>query len=280
MIFSTWLRNRKRSLDRRWALQQTLRRKSGARRLVSRPRLEPLEDRTLLSTVAYVVTSAADSNAAGKLLYAINQVNAGNYNEIDFNIGSVGSAQTINLGTQLPTLTASNVYINGLSQGGKGNTTPLITLNGAGAPIHIDGLLVQGSNCTISGLTVSNFGANGIEIEGSNNLIGGSAAGAANNITGNVGDGVKIDSGVSGNQVVGDYIGTNAAGNGGLGNGRRSTQYRLRQGQRWRAARQRRQGQSSVRQLHRYQCRRHCRSGQQRQRRDDRQFAGEQPAAQ
>ncbi len=220
MIFSTWLRNWKRSLDRRWALHQALRRKSGALRSASRPRLEALEDRTLLSTTAaYVVTSAADSNAAGTLLYAINQVNAGNYNEIDFNIGSVGSAQTINLGTQLPTLTASNVYINGLSQGGKGNTTPLITLNGAGAPIHIDGLLVQGSNCTISGLTVSNFGANGIEIEGSNNLIGGSAAGAANIITGNVGDGVKIDSGVSGNQVVGDYIGTNAAGNAGLGNG-------------------------------------------------------------
>src|SRR5262245_51604184 len=217
MIFSTWLRNWKRSLDRRYALHQTLRQKPAARRPAHRLRLEVLEDRCLLS--AYVVTSAADSNTAGTLLYAINQVNAGNYNEIDFHIGNVGSAQTINLGTQLPTLTASGVYINGLSQGGPGNTTPLITLNGSGSPIHIDGLLVQGSNCTISGLTVANFGTNGIEVEGSDNLIGGTAPGAANIIIGNVGDGVKIDSGVSGTQVLGNYIGTNAAGNGGLGNG-------------------------------------------------------------
>jgi hypothetical protein len=212
MFASSWLRQ----LQRRWFGRRAIR-PVPVRRV--RPRLEVLENRTLLSASAYVVTSAADSNAAGTLLYAINQVNAGNYNEIDFNIGSVGSAQTINLGTQLPTLTASGVYINGLSQGGTGNTTPLITLSGSGEPIHIDGLLVQGSNCTISGLTVSNFGANGIEVAGSNNLIGGATAGAANIITGNVGDGIKIDSGASGNQVVGDYIGTNAAGNGGLGNG-------------------------------------------------------------
>jgi hypothetical protein len=101
MIFSAWLRNWKRSLDRRYTLHQTLRQKPEARRPAHRPRLEVLEDRFLLS--AYVVTSAADSNAAGTLLYAINQVNDGNYNEIDFQIGSVGSAQTINLDTQLPT---------------------------------------------------------------------------------------------------------------------------------------------------------------------------------
>src|SRR5262249_35358515 len=124
-------------------------------------RLEALEDRTLLS--AYVVTDFADSNLPGTLLYAINQVNAGNYNEIDFHIAPVGSAQTINLGTQLPTLTACGVYINGLSQGGPGNTTPLITLNGAGTGTNTDGLLLQGSNCTVSGLVLSDFGNNGIE---------------------------------------------------------------------------------------------------------------------
>ncbi len=95
MIFSTWLRNWKRSLDHRWTLQQTLRRKAGARRLVSRPRLEPLEDRTLLSAVA--VHSTADDRSPGTLRYAIEQVNAGKYNDIDFQIGAIGTAHTINL---------------------------------------------------------------------------------------------------------------------------------------------------------------------------------------
>ncbi len=216
MIFSTWLRNWKRSLDRRWALHQTLRRRSGVRRFAPRPRLEVLEDRLLLTAID--VTSTADINAPGTLIYAINHVNLGNYNEIDFNIGNAGSAQTINLTSQLPALTASGVTINGLTQGGPFNTKPLITLNGSGAG-NSDGLLLQGSNCIVSGLILSNFGNNGIEVDGSNNIIGGTATGAGNVISGNSGDGIRIDSGVSGTQVQGNYIGTNVAGTTALANG-------------------------------------------------------------
>src|SRR5262245_36452789 len=50
----------------------------------------------------------------------------------------------------------------------------------SGNPSPYDGLLVQGSNCTVSGLRIQNFGDNGIEVDGSNNIIGGTAAGAAN----------------------------------------------------------------------------------------------------
>jgi len=56
------------------------------------------------------------------------------------------------------------------------------------------------------------FGAQG-------NVIGGTAAGARNIISGNVGNGVDIIAGGANNNLVqGNYIGTNSAGNGGVGN--------------------------------------------------------------
>jgi hypothetical protein len=222
MALSTWIHSWKRSLDRRWALNQALRHKAAARRLATRPCLEALEDRWLLS--AYVVTTTADSGT-GSLRDAITQVNAGVYNEIDFNIGTSGSAQTISPTSALPALTASGVYINGLSQGGSGNTTQLITLNGSSAGSGSDGLELQGSNCTVAGLIIEDFSGDGIAIDtnSNGNTIGGTAAGAGNVISGNSGDGVLIGSTVSGsvasgNQVLGNYIGTNTAGSAALGN--------------------------------------------------------------
>jgi hypothetical protein len=146
MSLSSWLCQWKWSIERRWALHQALRRQTFARRRASRPRLEALEDRCLLST--YLVTSTADDGSFGTLRDAINQANlAGStIKEIDFNIGTTGSTQTINFNRQLPTLTANGVYINGLSQGGSGNTTPLITLNGSNVGTGGSGFQLQGSN--------------------------------------------------------------------------------------------------------------------------------------
>ncbi len=164
----------------------------------------------------YVVTKTADDGSTGTLRDAINQVNAGKYNEIDFKIAGTG-VQTINLTSQLPTLTASGVFINGLSQGGSGNTQQLIELNGSGTGSTIDGLLVQGSNDIISGLIIEHFN-NGIEISGANNTIGGTATGAGNVISGNNNDGVLLDSTANSNQFQGNYIGTNVAGTAALAN--------------------------------------------------------------
>jgi hypothetical protein len=210
MRWASSIRNWKHSLERRWALHQALRRPAACRRVV-RPRLEVLEDRWLLST--YSVTSAGDSGA-GTLRDAITQANAtgSTITEIDFNIGTSGSAQTIDLLSHLPTLTASGVFINGLSQEGSGNTSPLIELNGSGAGSGSDGLLLTGANCIVSGLIIENFTNNGIEIDGSDNTIGGTTSGARNVISGNSSDGVRIDSGVSGVLVQGNYIGTNVTG--------------------------------------------------------------------
>jgi hypothetical protein len=162
MRWASWIRNGKRSLERRWALYQALRERSEPRRTV-RPRLEVLEDRWLLS--AYVVTSTADDGSTGTLRDAIFQANVSGstITEIDFNIGTSGSAQTINLTSQLPALKAGGVFINGLSQGGSGNTKQLITLNGSGVGSSsgsgsiTDGLLLQGSNDIVSGLIIQGF---------------------------------------------------------------------------------------------------------------------------
>lgn len=52
----------------------------------------------------------------------------------------------------------------------------------------------------------------------SNNVIGGTAAGAGNVISGNVGDGIEILGGANANLIVGNYIGTDATGAAALGN--------------------------------------------------------------
>jgi hypothetical protein len=175
-----------------------------------------LEDRWLLT--AYIVTSTADTNTFGTLRYGINRVNLGLYNVIDFRIGTSGSAQTINLTSALPAITKA-VFINGQSQENFLNTKPLITLNGASAGTNADGLLLDASNCSVSGLIIEGFSNNGIEVNASTNTIGGTTAGAGNVLSGNSGSGVAIDSGVTGVVVQGNSIGTNAAGTSALSNG-------------------------------------------------------------
>jgi Domain of unknown function (DUF4214) len=76
-----------------------------------------------------------------------------------------------------------------------------------------------GTNVTGTG-AVGN-GGDGIDIvHASNNIIGGAAAGAGNVISGNAANGILISGSDSvGNQVVNNFIGTNATGSAGVGNG-------------------------------------------------------------
>jgi hypothetical protein len=225
MGWASWIRNGKHSLGRRWTLHQALRRKPAPRRCAVRPRLEVLEDRSLLST--YSVTSAGDSGA-GTLRDAITQANntSSGITEIDFNIGTQGSSsgvQTISPATALPALTASGVFINGFSENiwqgvTLSSTSPLIELNGASAGTGSDGLQLTGANNTVSELIIENF-TNGIEVGGASNVIGDTAAGAGgmtagarNVLSGNTNDGLLIDSSASGVLVQGNYIGTDITG--------------------------------------------------------------------
>jgi hypothetical protein len=118
-----------------------------------------------------------------------------------------------------------------------------------------DGLTIDASNCIVQGLVIDAFGGNAINIDGGNNnairgnfigtnptgtaapfpnqgegisiyhgakgnIIGGTLDWMRNVISGNKQDGIGIfDSGTIGNQILGNFIGTNAAGTAPLGNG-------------------------------------------------------------
>src|SRR5579884_2643980 len=176
-------------------------------------------DETVVPIATYVVTSTADDGSAGTLRDAINHVNAGNDTEIDFHIAGTG-VQTINLTSALPAIRATGDFINGQSENqfqGVNSTLPLIELNGSGAGSSSDGLLLQGSNDIVSDLILEHF-TNGIEVAGANNTIGGTASGARNILSANTNNGLLFDSGASGNQVLGNYLGTNLFGTAALAN--------------------------------------------------------------
>jgi hypothetical protein len=62
-------------------------------------------------------------------------------------------------------------------------------------------------------------GGNGVDLTGvASNIVGGTASGAGNLLSGNVGDGILITASASSNVVQGNTIGTNAAGTAKLGN--------------------------------------------------------------
>jgi len=97
-----------------------------------------------------------------------------------------------------------------------GNSQNGIRIHGAGATLN----LVQGNyiGTNAAGTTVVANNMDGIQIESSNNTIGGSAASAGNIVGGNLDDGISIDSGATGNTIQGNYIGTEASGSLNLAN--------------------------------------------------------------
>jgi hypothetical protein len=123
---------------------------------------------------------------------------------IDFDIGGRATVKTINVGSSglgaLPNIT-DTVTINGYTQRrakentlAEGNDARLkVQLNGANAvqPGGANGLEIRASNSTIKGLVINRFSAHGVMIRGS---------------------------GATGNQVLGNFIGTNAKGTADRGN--------------------------------------------------------------
>ncbi len=182
-------------------------------------RLEALEDR--LVPAPLLVTSAADSGS-GTLRAAITTANrTSGLVTIDFAIGARGSAQTINLTSALPAISAT-VLIDGTSQGGSGYAgAPLIDLNGARAGGSASGLDLTGNNSTIEGLSIDHFAQDGILLRGNStgDTIGGTTAGTGNVISSNGNDGVEIvGAGVTNNLLEGNFIGTNSSGTGAAAN--------------------------------------------------------------
>jgi titin len=212
-----------------------------------RPRLESLEERWLPST--FLVTSTDDAGA-GSLRQAILDANATpGTNEIDFAVGD-GGAQTIRPRTALPAVT-NPVVLDGTTQPGFAGAPLIeldgadVTPGASGLQVRTDGstikglaitdflindpdqgdavtpgLLIAGSDNVVQGNylgthpggTSGGGNGRGVWIEsGSNNLIGGTEAGAGNVIGGN-GYGVFINPYSSGNVVQGNSVTGNGAG--------------------------------------------------------------------
>jgi len=175
-----------------------------AKRLTTRPRLavESLEARDVpaIITVNTDLDIVDPNPAVTSLREAINDANLfiGTTDTINFAIAG-GGVRTINLTSPLPTINDS-VIIDGYTQPGsspntlaQGNNAVLnIELNGTGAGTTI-GLQINASNSTIRGLVINRF------------TSGGPA-------------GILLNGG-TGNKISGNFIGTNAAGTGDLGQG-------------------------------------------------------------
>ncbi len=229
---------------------------SGRRRASSRnrrelkltPWMQLLETRQLMSI--YVVTNTTDSGA-GSLRQAILDANGGaGADTINFDIGGGGPA-TISPLSVLPDIT-DTVTIDATNQPGWSGT-PLIQIDGtlAGAVGGLTfsvGSSVDSSGSLVQGLIISNFSgaagitlnsdsdvvqgdwigtdatgsaeapdAMGISITGSDETVGGTTAAQRNVIAGST-YGVYLD-GSSNSSVLGNYIGTNAAGTSALPGG-------------------------------------------------------------
>lgn len=122
----------------------------------------------------------------------------------------------------------------GISISGGNNNTIGGTASGAGNLIsgnNDNGIQIRG-NFSASNLVQGNYigtnaaGTNAIGNDiagvylngGDNNTLGGTTSGARNVISGNLGDGIDVQNGATGNQVQGNYIGLNANGTSVLGN--------------------------------------------------------------
>jgi hypothetical protein len=160
-----------------------------------RPDLEALEARRLL--VTFMVTNTNNSGP-GSLRDAITSANgAAGPTVIKFAIDS--GRQTINLTSELPTITGPSSFItgepgvitepslviDGTTQPGF-TGTPLIELNGAGAGTSANGLTLAAANISVLDLIINRFSGDGIGLRGTaathdliaGNLIGTDGTGA------------------------------------------------------------------------------------------------------
>ena len=170
---------------------------------------------------------------------------------IRFNLGA--GPVTINLTSRLPTITDA-VVIDATANGCTGGAPVVEVFGGSSLVPAGAGLLVTAGNTTIRGLSITGFKGNGIEvraggsnrvecsrigiapdvantvrantangiqiIDSANNLIGGSNPALANVVSGNAGEGIRVDGSLAtANIIQGNFIGTDNQGVLDKGNG-------------------------------------------------------------
>jgi hypothetical protein len=159
----------------------------------------------------FLVTNTSDAGA-GSLRAAILAANSSaGADFINFKIGS--GAQTIALQSPLPPITGP-VYIAGNSQPGYIGSA-IIELNGSGAGVDANGLVVFSAATTIRGLVINRFAGSGVVFAGpgvtsdtlTNDRIGTDPTGLM--ALGNGGDGVLVAAGAKGLTIFGNVISGN-----------------------------------------------------------------------
>ena len=184
------------------------------------PAIEALESRRLLSQV-FTVTNTLDNPTTGSLRWAIGQVDndpadsSSDPDRIDFAIpatdaGFAAGVWTIAPTSALPALSRPAVLDGYTQPGASPNTNGpgqpddavlKVVLTGSKAPAGIAGLELSSTGITVEGLVVNDFA---LLFPPGQPSVGG--------------DGIMID-GVGGDVIVGDFLGTNAAGTAAAANG-------------------------------------------------------------
>ncbi|MBX7221352.1 MAG: fibronectin type III domain-containing protein [Blastocatellia bacterium] len=179
------------------------------------------------AALANVISGNADDGLEIAGNQAQNNIVQGNF--IGTNVG--GTAPLGNVRSGVFINDAPNNAIGGMIGGSKNvisgnNTGPSggfagVAITGAGATGNVVQGNAIGTNAT--GTTAIPNGEMGVRIgfEAQNNMVGGTSPTERNVISGNLSHGVLLDNHMtpSGNQVQGNFIGTNASGSAALGNG-------------------------------------------------------------
>ena len=187
-----------------------------------------------------VLNTGTTNNTVGGTTAAARNVISGN-NQSGVNIAGTGTTANTVAGNYIGTNAAGSAAIangnNGITiSAGATNTTVGGTASGAGNIISgnpASGIAVNNPGTTGTTILGNFIGMNaagtaaignghGVNIVGgaSNTTVGGTASGARNILSGNSGYGVRIaDAGTSGNRVLGNFVGTNAAGAAAIPNG-------------------------------------------------------------
>jgi len=222
------------------------------------PPLDLAQDRSqgiALPSIVQATFTVTNTNPSGtgSLPQAIQDAqNSGGVDTIVFAIPGSG-VKTIALSSGIA-IQNDGIFLDGWSQGGPGYTgPPLIELNGNGA--GGDGISVTAGDSAIRGLVINRFSGNGISLQnsgsdvvvgcyigtdatgtsaaangqngifvsgGAGDTIGGLTSAEGNVISGNSQNGIVIqNTNTTDTRVIGNFIGTNAAGTAAVPNGNR-----------------------------------------------------------
>jgi hypothetical protein len=234
MLFSSWLRNWKRSIERRSALHHTLHRKPSARRWAPRPRLEALEDRLAPAIDAWTGAGSIDlwSNPAnwqsgvaprpgdtivfnGAPQNEFDDYPSGtSFASIQFTVLNTNDSGPDSLRQAIEDADGVGFFAPGnvvdikfdIGGGGQQSITPTSQLPSIGANVTIDGTTQPGySGSPLIVINGSQAGsANGLVVGADNTTLRGMV------INGFAGSGVYL--GGQGDVLEGCYIGTSADG--------------------------------------------------------------------